>query len=171
MHALQPRLRQAVSQTRSAGRFGVPRLSTASGATRTVCRAEGGDAEALPGALTLDDARGVLGVGTSASFDDILVAKNKKLSDADEDSRMKVSGLGFGFNLKSAQRMLRAIQATHQLQPRTSHHTAESPRSVLCQCDTAIVLPAFDSQVTHLLICNQCPPRLKRRMMCCSCTA
>lgn len=78
---------------------GLPRAARAGQATqrplahisarRVACRAEG-DAEALPGALTVEDARGVLGVGASASFDDILNAKNRKLSDADDDGRLKV---------------------------------------------------------------------------------
>ncbi|KAI8475846.1 MAG: hypothetical protein J3K34DRAFT_16779 [Monoraphidium minutum] len=90
MQAVQLRSRASCGLARARHSPAAPRLVAPLTTRRHICRAEGGDAEALPGVLTLDDARGVLGVGAAASFDDILSAKNRKLSDAEGDARMKI---------------------------------------------------------------------------------
>jgi hypothetical protein len=91
MQALQLRPRAAIGSLARLQHAALPRLSALHTAVRIrhVCHAEGGDAEALPGVLTVEEARGVLGVAASASFDDILSAKSKKLEGTDDDGRLK----------------------------------------------------------------------------------
>jgi hypothetical protein len=153
---------QALRLRPSAAARGLARVRPAPGlaalrqpARRSVCRAEGGDAEALPGALTLEDARGVLGVGAAASFDDIMSAKNRKLEGADGDAKLKVPG---SLGREGPRRGARAPSGRTQTRATTSAGSAparaapQSPRRV--------------QPTTH----PSNTPRSRRRTTCCSCT-
>ena len=55
--------------------------------------AGGDDDDAPPAAMTVTDARGLLGVGSAATFDDVVAAKNRKLAElaaGDDDGRLRV---------------------------------------------------------------------------------
>ncbi|GBF91048.1 hypothetical protein Rsub_03904 [Raphidocelis subcapitata] len=91
LRGLAPRSARSAAAATSARSAPLPRPRRA--APRRApwrCAASEGDADAAPAALSLEDARGMLGVGAAATFDDILSAKNRKLSGADEDGRMQI---------------------------------------------------------------------------------
>lgn len=90
--------------------------------SRTIVRAEG-DAEALPQALSIDDARGILGVNASASFDDILGAKNSKLANADDEKKLQVEA---AYDVLLMQSMKKRI--TGELQVPTGVRYADVPQ-------------------------------------------
>ena len=65
-------------------------------AARSIRRSSAGDAEATPANMTLDEAYDLLGVKESASFDDILVAKNQQIRkhEGDRDRIIRVGASG-----------------------------------------------------------------------------
>ena len=73
-------------------------------AARTIRRSSAGDAEATPANMTLDEAYELLGVKESASFDDILVAKNQQIRKlgGDRDKVVRVCAPGWPACLQAA---------------------------------------------------------------------